>query len=163
MCVIIIKPRGVDMPSEDILAAAAQANPHGFGFVSETDYFRSLNLNTFLDRLAGVSRDENCIIHFRLATHGTVRRANCHPFRRGDVFMAHNGVLPVRPLRDRTDSQTAFNRIIYPAISVYGFGSENVAGTIESLIGGTSRIVLMQNGRIETYGQFYRRPGDGCL
>lgn len=49
-------------------------------------------------------------MHFRFATHGSVRNRNCHPFRDGDLFFAHNGVLPYPSVGDRTDSEFAFLR-----------------------------------------------------
>lgn len=90
MCVIIYVPKGVELPSKDELRAAYNRNHDGCGFVSKSDHYRSLNFESFLKRLLKRKIDEDVIIHFRLATHGSVSIKNCHPFRIGDYWFAHN-------------------------------------------------------------------------
>ena len=80
MCVIVIKPAGHDLPSKSELRKAYEHNSDGCGFVSETATYKSLDFEDFYGHLRKVSRDENCIIHFRWATHGSVCVRNCHPF-----------------------------------------------------------------------------------
>lgn len=160
MCVIIYKPAGVKMPSIEILAAAYRANPHGCGFSSPSCSFKSLNFSQFLHNLDRVSDSEPCVIHFRLATHGTVKRTNCHPFRRGGISFAHNGILDIAPVGDRTDSETAFIKIIYPAIKKHGWASPEVDEIIERLIG-YSKFALMYHSEVKLYGHFIHQP-DGC-
>lgn len=77
MCVIIVKPAGVKMPSREILDAARSANQDGCGFVSTFHHKKTLSYRAFLHELSKVKQSEACIIHFRLATHGSVRTANC--------------------------------------------------------------------------------------
>lgn len=149
------------MPHRDVLEAAAKTNPHGFGFVTDTECYKSLDFGKFMQRLSKVDDSQPCIMHFRLATHGSVKTSNCHPFRHGNVFMAHNGILNVQPEGDKTDSQTAFDRYIWPAIHKHGFGSEEVRFITEALIGSYSKIAMMQRGRILAFGDFIER--EGCL
>lgn len=165
MCVIIVKPAGVALPASDVLNAAAKANPHGFGFATSTRIFKSLNLNAFMRELAKVPAFEPCIMHFRYATHGSIKRANCHPFFMGDamlgnVVFAHNGILDVEPVGDMTDSETAFRYIIYPAICDYGFGSAE-ADQIINEARGFSKFALMNGSDVRLYGNF-EQAGDGC-
>lgn len=162
MCVIIIKPAGVRMPAHNVIMAAATANPHGFGFVTDTDYYKTLDIDKFTARLETVTTDQPCIMHFRLATHGSIKRANCHPFKNHDVFMAHNGILAVRPDGDKTDSQTAFDRYIYPIIARHGYESFETSCIVESLIGDYSKIAMMYGGKILHFGKFIKET-DGCL
>lgn len=111
MCVICVKPAGVPMPALAEIKAMAEANPHGFGFCTSTGkFYKSTDFAIFAERLADVRTDEACVMHFRFATHGSVRNRNCHPFRDGDLFFAHNGVLPYPSVGDRTDSEFAFLR-----------------------------------------------------
>ena len=70
-------------------------NPHGCGFVSKTNHFKSLDFNMFLRHLHNVPQDENCIIHFRYATNGSVCKANYHPFTHKSISFAHNGILNI--------------------------------------------------------------------
>lgn len=158
MCVIIVKPAGVETPSSDIIAAAYEANPDGCGLVAPTTFYKGLSFRAFKNALAKVGDGDPCIMHFRLATHGSVRRANCHPFRRGDVWFAHNGILDVRPQGDMTDSETAFARIIYPAIARYGYGSPGMDLAVAAVIG-YSRFAFIKGDDVRIYGDFAQRGG----
>lgn len=158
MCVLIVKPSGVKMPSEEILKLANKANPHGCGFATKDRYFKTLNFNQFKYELSNISDDEDCIIHFRYATHGSIKQANCHPFKKNDVIFAHNGILSINPIGDKTDSETAFLQIIYPAIKQYGFGSTEADDAVYSVIG-SSRFALMQGDDIRMYGDFTKFRG----
>lgn len=163
MCVIIVKPAGVRMPSRAVLEAAAHCNPHGFGYVVPGRRYRTLDAEKFLSSLESIDDNEPCIMHFRLATHGSKRVRNCHPFKIGNVYMAHNGIFNVVPTDDMTDSEEAFRTFVYPAIAKYGWRSEAVRETAEYLNMGYSKIALMRGDDIATYGHFYRRYDDDCL
>ncbi len=160
MCVIIYSPAGIAMPSKEILDAAQTANPHGCGFVSPFHFYKGNSYASFKKQLAKVSREEPCIIHFRLATHGSIKRANCHPFRRDDVYFAHNGILSIQPIKDMTDSETAFQQVIYPAIVAYGYGSQGMDNAVKSVIG-CSKFAFMKGYDVRLYGDFIRQD-DGC-
>lgn len=159
MCVIIVKPAGVKMPGIDTINAAYTANPDGCGIVSPSVFYKGLSYRSFKKHLKKVSDDEPCIIHFRLATHGSIRSANCHPFRRGDVWFAHNGILDIRPHGDMTDSETAFQNIIYPAITRHGYGSNEMDLAVYAVIG-YSKFAFLQDDNLRLYGDFIKR--DGC-
>lgn len=158
MCVIIIKPCGAKMPDERELNRAYMCNPDGCGFVSEKHFYKGLSFQAFKKKLSEVGEDEACIMHFRLATNGSIRRANCHPFKRGDVYFAHNGVLSIRPAGDKTDSQTAFDDILYPIIEEYGLDSKELKTAVNGIIG-HSKFAFLQNGQITTFGEFIRHDG----
>ena len=79
------------MPSLDILSKIKKLNHNGYGFVSTDHFHKGLDYHTFLRHLSEVGDDEDCIIHFRLATHGSICRANCHPFTENGIYFAHNG------------------------------------------------------------------------
>jgi predicted glutamine amidotransferase len=89
MCVIIVKKQGTDLPARSILERAARYNPHGFGFCTKSRFYKTLNFERFLSELETVRTDEDCVIHFRFATTGSVKTANAHPFKRDDVLFAH--------------------------------------------------------------------------
>lgn len=158
MCVLIIKPSGVQTPSEDILNLAYKANPHGCGFATKNILFKTLCFSDFKRKLASVKIEDNCIIHFRLATHGSICKANCHPFIKDNVIFAHNGILSIRPIGDKTDSETAFLQVIYPLIKKFGLESFEVDNMVSSIIG-TSRFAIMQGDNIRLYGDFTQLKG----
>lgn len=158
MCVLLYKPKGVNLPDKEIITACHLANPHGNGFASETDFFKSLSFSQFYDRLQNVSTEEACIIHFRLATHGSICRANCHPFRKGGITFAHNGILSVRPDGDMTDSETAFRKYLYPVVKRHGINSDETAYAVKQIIG-CSRFALMQGAEVRLFGDFRQFEG----
>lgn len=160
MCVIIVKPAGVKMPSSETINAAFCANPHGCGLVSPSAFYKGLDFRKFKKHLKKVRDDEPCIIHFRLATHGSIKPANCHPFRRGDVWFAHNGILNISPVGDMTDSETALQEILYPVIATYGYCSDEMDMAVFSVLG-CSKFAFMKGDDVRLYGHFIKLD-DGC-
>ena len=160
MCVIIVKTKGTAMPTKSELKAAYLRNHDGCGFVSESDHFKSLDFEEFYSRLKRVPKRENCIIHFRWATHGKVTTANCHPFydERSNTWFMHNGILRVTPFKGKTDSETAFRRYLAPTISKYGLYSKELQTVASNIIDG-SKFAFMQNGQLKTFGKFYEHKG----
>ena len=158
MCCIIYKPKGVQMPSLDTLTKIKKLNHNGYGFVSTYHFHKGLDYRTFLRHLSEVDDDEECIIHFRLATHGSICRANCHPFVENGVYFAHNGVLNVTPVADMTDSEIAFKWQVYPAIVKYGFGNSQADWYIRHVCG-SSRFAIMYKGKVRLYGDYKELKG----
>lgn len=159
MCVIIIKRKGVPLPARNILEACHHANPHGMGFVSSSGkYYRGMDYKRFLFGLDSVGKEEECIIHFRIATHGSICPENCHPFRSGSVWFAHNGILPILAEGNMTDSETAFRNVLIPAIERFGIESDEFAATVNSIIG-TSRLAFMVDGKAYCFGTYYYLNG----
>lgn len=157
MCCIIYKPKGVEMPSESILNKIQRINHDGYGFVSSMHHFKTMDYNKFLTHLSKVRTNEECLIHMRYATHGSICKCNCHPFKCGDIWFMHNGILPITPKEDRTDSETFFTKI-YPTIARWCFGSPEADNAIKSMQGG-SRFAFMQNGRVYLYGRYEEIDG----
>lgn len=157
MCIIIAKPRGAKMPPFDIIQNCARRNPDGFGFATVEGVFKSMNFNTFYKHLQQVPEDSALIIHFRYATHGSLKRANCHPFRdpKSGVSFAHNGVLNIIPYKDMTDSETAFRGLYVPVLRKYGLDSDELKKEVAGTIGGSRFAFLGPEGRIRLFGQFY--------
>lgn len=154
MCVICFKPAGAEMPKKTRLKAMATANPHGFGFATSSGkYFRTTDYKVFEKKLKTVTKDEACIMHFRLATHGSIKRTNCHPFASNGVYFAHNGVLPYASVNDRTDSEFAFTTILMPIVARYGLFSEELTNKVAQIIG-SSRFAFMQGARVRLFGDW---------
>lgn len=138
-----------------MLYQAYRRNHNGCGFVSDGHFYKGLNFQTFYQKLQRVSVDEMCIIHFRLATHGSVCDENCHPFMYGDLAFAHNGILNIQPIGDTTDSETAFYNVIVPVFERYGYDSPHFARAINRIIG-YSKFALLYKGKLRTYGKYYK-------
>jgi hypothetical protein len=117
MCIIVVKPQGIDLPSKDVLKACFSANKDGAGYM----YCKSPKRDTVtickgfmtpetllaqLD-LSRIDKETACVLHFRRATHGAVSPGNCHPFPIAETEdllkhchlsglrygLAHNGIL----------------------------------------------------------------------
>ncbi len=163
MCILIVKPRGAKMPPLSILENCAKRNPDGCGLATADKTYKAMNFRTFAKHLAKVSTDEAAIIHFRYATHGSVCRANCHPFRdeQTGIAFAHNGVLSIRPIGNMTDSETAFRYDLLPIINEYGLYSREFAATVREIIGGSKFAFITPDGDLRTFGQFIEY--DGCF
>ena len=162
MCVICIKPKGIELPSKENMRAMYLANHDGCGFCTPSQYFRTLSFESFMQRIRQVSKDEPCIMHFRLATHGSVKRANCHPFydKETDVYFAHNGILDVWPDKDKTDSETAFLRILKPEIMAHGYKSDELKYAVRQIIGG-SKFALLKGDELQIFGDYHTY--ENCL
>lgn len=160
MCVIIVKPASVKMPSQEFLQAASDANPDGCGFCTPSANYKGMSFPGFLYRLGAARPGEPCLMHFRIATHGSIRKANCHPFydRETGTWFMHNGILGISPVGDLTDSETAFRNIIVPNIKCYGFDSKQLDEAVQSIIG-TSKFALLHGSQVKLYGKFYDYNG----
>jgi Glutamine amidotransferases class-II len=121
MCLLTFLPAG-QQPDLTALRTGAACNPDGHGYAIVTTsapgvgerllVVKGLDANAVLERFAhdrATHPAGPALFHSRLATHGRVDEANCHPFRvAGDerTVIAHNGILPpgVRP--NRTDPRS---------------------------------------------------------
>lgn len=162
MCVLVIVRAGHDLPSRSDLWAMHKANPHGMGFASKSVHYKGMNFERFYNRLQFVPKDENIIIHFRYATHGSICAQNCHPFKKGHIWFAHNGILDIEPEKDMTDSETAFRNILYPVAKEYGITSEELDATVEEVIGYSKFAFLDGKGDVVTFGDFREYHGMLC-
>lgn len=156
MCIIIAKPQGAEMPPMTTLRWCAYMNPHGFGFATADRTFKTLSADRFMDALSKLDPEDAVIIHFRYATHGSIKRANCHPFRdeESGVAFAHNGILNIIPKDDMTDSETAFRGLIAPAIHNHGYWSSEFDREVNGIIGGSRFAFIDKDAQIRIFGHF---------
>lgn len=165
MCVILYKPKGVDIPPMAIFDKMERLNHDGFGICTANKRIKTLDYERFKTAVQCVRKDEVALIHFRLATNGSVCRRNCHPFYdvpTGTNFM-HNGVLALPhdfiSAGDITDSEWAFKTYLVPAIRDYGIYSGRFAREVENVIG-SSRFAFLQGDKAALFGRF--SPYLGC-
>ena len=164
MCIIIIKPAGVALPELSTLEMCEYQNPHGFGFATPTKVYHSMNRLDFENHVySDIKVDEPAIIHCRIATHGSVRKRNCHPFVDAEtgVAFAHNGILDLKPIGDWTDSETAFRTRFVPVIKKYGYDSRELAAAVRETIGSSRFAFLNKRGEIQMYGSWVK--SEGCF
>lgn len=162
MCILILKPKGVKLPDYSTICKCARRNPHGFGFAIQGEKpFKTLNFEKFSEALYSADEDLAMLIHFRYATHGSIKPSNCHPFRddSNGLIFAHNGVMNIHTLPDKTDSETAFKLLFSPSSDRYGFGSKQFVQSVETIRGDSRFGFMNDDGDIIAFGRFYDKTG----
>jgi hypothetical protein len=100
MCLLIHHTADGDL-SRNMIADIYQRNDDGFGATwvegRKVKVIRTLggpkDIGAIYEKHL---RGKECVLHFRMRTHGAVDMANCHPYRVNDkLVMAHNGVLDI--------------------------------------------------------------------
>lgn len=138
MCIIVVKPKGIEMPDTDTLVNCDLRNPDGSGFMladGETVRIRKGFMDfaefaeAFDEETAELDAKETAIVmHFRIATHGDVVPGCCHPFPLTDdeetllstscdcpIGVAHNGVISGMSTNShRSDTMDYISRILTP-------------------------------------------------
>ena len=127
MCIIAIKSRGVELPSEEILQNMWRANRDGAGFMYAKDgavHIKKgfMTYESFIAEIrklgsSGEMRNLPLIMHFRITTHGGTKPENTHPFPVTDSIgvlkklnsttklgMAHNGIIDILPREGISDT-----------------------------------------------------------
>lgn len=116
MCILMYFGPGA-MPIREHLTNGCENNPDGFGWaiVTATEGIlvgHSMVAKTAIEEFITTREaypSETAIFHARIATDGTTSLDNCHPFyinERRDMVLAHNGMLPSRPMGDDKRSDT---------------------------------------------------------
>ena len=177
MCVAIYKPENVQTPSLDTLKKCWDANPDGAGFALCTGgdkyaieihkgYMTWKQFKAAFEkyRLADFAGD--MLLHFRIATHGGISPGNTHPFSltkdvkllkhtnvRTNYALIHNGILPIKPERDISDTMEFCRRLapLYQNIP-------SVFNLIEGMTG-NNKIAVMTRERVHLFGQWENIDG----
>ena len=149
------------MPPMAIIARCAALNSHGFGFATKDRIYKTLSFEDFKKEIKTIRKDETAILHFRYATHGSIKTSNCHPFRddKTGVSFAHNGILNITPIGDMTDSETAFRTRIVPTIKEHGFDSDEFIKANHDIIRGSRFAYIDKDGDYRLYGAFTHYKG----
>lgn len=117
MCLIITKPAGVTF-DDKFLRSTYEKNKDGIGVMyaegnvlySAKQVPRSFaDIKAFWDTHVG---DRECVVHFRMQTHGDIDLTNCHPYEvlssedGYPLYLIHNGILHTDNLNDTSKSDT---------------------------------------------------------
>lgn len=198
MCIIAYKPAGQALPEETTLRACFINNPDGAGFMypAKNGKIRvSKGFMTFEDFMkaligAGDMTELPLVMHFRIATQGTVNAANTHPFpvssneqtlsareSFSDIALAHNGII------DLTTSWgvgsyvgNTYKREPQPYSDTFEFVRQYATliadspaywmdkNKVELLdrLAGSKLAILGCDKHVELIGRFERNEADGC-
>lgn len=189
MCVIAVKPKGVDLPKDDVLQSMWNTNKDGAGFMYNRngkvhikkgfmtfDDFKNALMETYRALQAdaiNLKDDVSFVYHFRIATHGTIRPENTHPFPVTDnidelkalefttnLAMAHNGVISqveADKTNDLTDTATFIKDIVAPIshyTKVHFLQIPNVLKAFGSIVGYSRLAFLDGEGNVIKVGNW---------
>lgn len=149
------------MPDHDTLLACYSHNRHGMGFCTSNGTMRhTMSFSRFCSELGKVDESEAVILHFRLATHGSIGLKNCHPFhdKKHGLFFAHNGIIDIKATNDRTDSETWFSDKFIPMLDMHGWDSETLWDWV-NVERGASRFIFMRGNEIKRLGSWHNVGG----
>lgn len=127
MCVIAVKPKGNDLPGLDLLENCWDGNSDGAGYMFRKDGqviirkgFMTWNLFLADYMSQELTKDDEVVYHFRIATQGGVNQECTHPFPISNNVkelkatrinykwaMAHNGIL------DTPNSESLSDTMLY--------------------------------------------------
>lgn len=163
MCVIVYKPKGTDINMEN-LQSCWEHNRDGAGLMFAEDgmlkvakgFMKWRSFKRYIKR--GLKKnaerwdDTAMVFHFRIATHGTVKPRNCHPFQvNNGLAMAHNGVMSnvdIPDDEDISDSEAFLQRYVrdaFSSISISALSSGMPINELFSKFIGGSKLVFMDN------------------
>lgn len=124
MCLLILKPAGVRLPTSEEITRAWTRNRDGGGFsFREADGTLTLCKGIFSleSMLASMSEhltpEMEVVIHLRFSTHKGDRVKNCHPHRidGGNLGVcSHNGVIDINHRKGESDTRAYIRQIIEP-------------------------------------------------
>lgn len=182
MCLIVVKPSGIDLPKEDYLKRGYRKNPDGLGvaFFKEGNRFVKIKKDfkkdeELIDYIKGnVSKEDLLVVHFRSATHGLKDEGNRHPFpltknkellRKLEVdcksAMAHNGVLSQYCERDKTfsDSQKFVLEILSDPVVKHNLDRQSIQDLINDFLNGDRLAIINNKGELYLMGDFEEDEG----
>lgn len=174
MCIAILAPAGI-IVSDDKLRNSYENNSDGMGFAYiSTDYVevkrlkivKTMDYDTFLRKYkrAVLNNPESpFLIHFRIATHGTVDKFNCHPFKINKrMAFIHNGVISgIGVDKVKSDTQV-FNDNFLKTLPKGWETNKACKILIEKFIFNSKIVTLNIDGTTEIYNESSGHWKDGC-
>lgn len=158
MCVIVRQPVGLSLNRNEV-EDMFTTNPDGLGIMwAENGHVavaKALPDNEahaweFYHKHCGQA-DREYLIHFRLATHGNITMANCHPIRvTGEIGLMHNGIMRCveeDKKNDRSDTRVFAEDYLAPILKKNpGLMDEPaLVEMMEHFVGGANIVALMRN------------------
>ena len=121
MCILIHHTADTSF-SDEVLRDFYSHNPDGFGLMfgdgKKIHVTKSLgSVDETIALYRDIAEGRECILHYRMKTHGNIDTANCHPYRVTDeLWLAHNGILSAgNPIRkEMSDTWHMIEYIIRP-------------------------------------------------
>ena len=155
MCIAILQKAGEEL-SKETFYQCWRRNPDGAGLMfanhGEIRIYKELDsvdkfYKTYKRVLASEAKGRDVVVHFRIATHGSIVKQNCHPFRINErIAFAHNGIIhnvSTERYKDLSDTRVFAKEVL----SQLPDGFETCQATmrmVEEFIG-RSKLILLDN------------------
>ena len=181
MCIIVVKPKNIPMPSMDTLRICFDNNHDGAGYMYATGKTVEVRKG-FMDWLSfqdaieaeGDMTERAVVMHFRIATHGKVQPGCCHPFPVTDdmerlretschdsLCVAHNGIISGMETSDTVSDTMAYVASVMTPLRRMApsmLFSEDALSIIDATLG--SKMALLDaSGELVTVGSFHENEG----
>lgn len=184
MCIIIVKPAGVNLPTKKIIKSCFRSNPDGAGIMFSYDgevriEKGFMGFKSFWKYHQRMEFDKSVpiVYHFRIATAGGTSPGNCHPFPISDsedllkspsvrgekIAIVHNGILPIKTPLFLSDTQ------IFIRDTLSGVRNELIAKNpavltlLEMSTKGSRLALLYSDGSIIMQGSGWVPDGSGLV
>lgn len=178
MCVICASRAGIRQPSENLLRAMFQANPHGAGYMTARDGQVEIKKGfmTWQSFAAAVNKEhftaaDPVVYHFRISTQAGTGRSMTHPFPltnhieackftrcKSQIGVAHNGIIHLTTdHRDQEYSDTAHfvsEFLAYLIRDRYDMSNRAILDAVERLAPGSKFAFMDDEGNISTVGDW---------
>jgi predicted glutamine amidotransferase len=151
MC-ILIQHNKTSSFSDELLTDFYTHNSDGFGLMygdgNKLHITKSLgSVEETIALYRDLAEGRDCVIHYRMKTHGKIDLTNCHPYRITDeLWVAHNGILSAsNPInKDLSDTWHLIEYILKPIAEQNAdkFFEDDFIRYMESLIGSTNKLAF---------------------
>lgn len=179
MCMISVKPAGINIPDKKSLQNACSKNRDGLGLAhwkaGRLIHIRK-DFNSFETFYAylknNVKKEDVALIHFRLATHGLKDKGNRHPFpitrnikrlRTLDLYckqaVVHNGVIMGYNHKKLSDTQKFVIDILASSKVKNNLQSRVIQKMLAKYIDGDKLAIIDTDGAIILLGEFIKHKG----
>lgn len=150
MCLLIYKPKDVEIPYEYLLNAE-ESNPNGSGIavadgkdihIFKDPTWKAYELAAKLDTWKG----HPALVHFRFSTHGSDTVANTHPMMLPKKWAAaHNGIISnIECKEDESDTNAFLRKRIKPIVRRgMCLTNKRVVEAISSTIGAHNKMAFL--------------------
>lgn len=179
MCIIAVKPKGIEMFPETTIREMFSRNPDGAG-IMYSDGEKVLCKKGFMDvesLLEFLSEGDyintDLVLHFRIGTSGKTDALNCHPYPvfeenaaefETQLAVAHNGILqrynpPIGS--DYNDTQNFIKKILQKLPKNF-VDDESYKLLVEEIIssGYTNKLCFLSKDKYYLWGQGWIQDGD---
>jgi len=172
MCIAVVKLKGIEVPTMEVLRECFVCNPDGAGLMVAKDdkvyilkgYMKWKQFKKAVKNV-GITKDDAAVYHFRIATSGGIIQENCHPFpisndmfelgtyyMETDVAMAHNGIIQIKPDKGLSDTSMFVKEMLFPMKQAILNKNEGFMNLIRLATVGSKLAFLYADGSIITTG-----------